>query len=256
MSSAMKNYEDKKALIIGGTIGIGLATAKSLVDGGAAVLVTGRSEAHLSAARNALPGAHVVASDVAEPADVAALGEHVKEKLGAIDFLFLNAGIATLAPIAAVTEADFDRTLAVNFKGIFFTVQRLLPLVRDGGAIVFTSSIADTSGTPGMAVYSASKAAVRSFAKVLAAELLPRRIRVNVVSPGFIDTPTMGTSSLSDEERESFRALGDMLTPMKRHGSSEEVAKAVLFLAFDATFTTGARLTVCGGLGEDLSLGP
>jgi NAD(P)-dependent dehydrogenase (short-subunit alcohol dehydrogenase family) len=158
-----------------------------------------------------------------------------------------------LEPVASVTEASFDRVFDVNTKGAFFTLQRLTPLVRDGGAIVMTTSVADGSGTPGMSVYAASKAALRSFASSLAAELLPRGIRVNAVSPGFIDTPTMGAAGLSDEQRALFRHLGDDITPMKRHGTAAEVARAVLFLAFDATFTTGTVLPVDGGLGQNLT---
>lgn len=186
-------------------------------------------------------------------ADIDALGALVEEKLGQVDFVFINAGVASLEPFEQVTEESYDRIFNINTKGAFFTAQRLAPLIRDGGAMVFTSSIADESGTGGMSVYSGSKAALRSFAKVFAAELLPRQIRVNVVSPGFIDTPTMGVAGASSEERAAFMKLGDEITPMKRHGSVEKVARAVLFLAFDATFTTGARLPVDGGLGQDLS---
>ena len=165
-----------------------------------------------------------------------------------VDFVHISAGIARLEPFDQVTEASYDQTFDINTKGAFFTVQRLAPLVRESGSFVFTSSIADEGGTAGMSVYSASKAALRSFAAGLAADLLPRKIRVNVVSPGFIQTPTMGVAGFSQEERVNFEKLGDEITPMKRHGSPEEVAQAVLFLAFEATFTTGARLVVDGGL--------
>lgn len=249
----MKTYQGKKAVVIGGTHGMGMAVVKTLINGGAEVLATGRSERNIEAARVAMPGAHFLRSDTASLADIAVLGAHVGQTFGQIDFLHVNAGIAELEPIAAVTEESWDRTFNVNAKGAFFTTQRLVPLIRDGGAIVFTSSIADESGTGGMGVYSASKAALRSLAKVFAAELLPRGIRVNVVSPGFIDTPTLGVAGATAEERAAFMQIGDETTPMKRHGTVDEVARAVLFLGFDATFTTGERLTVDGGLGQDLS---
>jgi NAD(P)-dependent dehydrogenase (short-subunit alcohol dehydrogenase family) len=251
----MSAYRGKKAVVIGGTHGMGLAVATALLAGGAEVLATGRNEGNIEEARRAAPSAHFLRSDIASMNDISVLGAEVGQKLGAIDFLHVNAGVAELEEIAAVTEASWDRTFNVNAKGAFFATQRLTPLIRDGGAIVFTSSIADESGTGGMAVYSASKAALRSFAKVFAAELLPRRIRVNVVAPGFIETPTMGVAGATAEERAAFMRIGDAVTPMKRHGTPDEVARAVLFLAFDATFTTGARLPVDGGLGQDLDLG-
>jgi NAD(P)-dependent dehydrogenase (short-subunit alcohol dehydrogenase family) len=146
----------------------------------------------------------------------------------------------------------YDQTFDVNTKGAFFTVQRLAPLVNDGGSCVFTTAVADGTGTPGMSVFSGAKAALRAFAQVLAAELLPRKIRVNVVSPGFIKTPSMGVATASDEYREAFEQEGAHLTPLGRIGTPEEVAKAALFLAFDATFTTGIELPVDGGIAQGL----
>ena len=207
--------------------------------------MTGRSAANLAAAREQLgAGAHVVSSDTADLDAIDALGAQVEATLGAVDLVLVNAGVARLTPFGQVTEADYDQTFAVNTKGAFFTAQRLAPLVRDGGALVFTTSVANATGNPGMSVYSGSKAAVRSFAQVLAAELLPRRIRVNAVSPGFIATPTGGITDATPELLAEFHALGDAVTPMRRHGSAEEVARAILFLAFEATFTTGEELTV------------
>jgi NAD(P)-dependent dehydrogenase (short-subunit alcohol dehydrogenase family) len=195
--------------------------------------------------------AHVVHADVTSMADIAALGATVEERLGRIDYVFVNAGAATLEPFVQVTEASYDRLFAVNARGAFFTVQRLLPLMRDGGALVFTTSVADKEGIPGMGVYSASKAALWSFAQTLAAELLPRGIRVNAVSPGFIRTPTMGVDA-SPEERATFEAEGRRLTPMGRMGTPEEVARAAIFLAAEATFTTGVELPVDGGIAQHL----
>jgi NAD(P)-dependent dehydrogenase (short-subunit alcohol dehydrogenase family) len=249
----MSRYADKKAVVIGGTHGMGLAIAAALLDEGAAVVATGRDEANVDKAGAELGSrAAVVRSDVTSMGDIAALGDLVAERFGRFQYLFVNVGTAVLEPIVAVTEESYDRQFAVNTKGAFFTVQRLLPLMEDGGAMVFTGSVADEGGQPTMGVYSATKAALFSFAQVLASELLPRRIRVNAVSPGFIDTPSMGVPGLTAEQRTAFQAVGDEMTPMKRHGSAEEVARAALFLAADATFTTGVKLAVDGGLGQRL----
>ncbi|MEU5696848.1 SDR family oxidoreductase [Actinosynnema sp. NPDC020468] len=250
----MSRYAGKKAVITGGTIGMGLATAQALVEEGGEVIVTGRNEKNLADAQELLgEHGHAVRSDTAVLADIDALAATVEEKFGQIDLLFVNAGFAQLGPFAQVTEEHFDQTFAINTKGAFFTAQKLAPLIKDGGAIVFTTSIANSSGNPGMGAYSASKAAIRSFTKVIAAELLPREIRVNAVSPGFITTPTAGITGAPPELLAAFEKVGDDLTPMRRHGSSDEVAKAVLFLAFDATFTTGAELNIDGGLGQRIS---
>ncbi|RYE93822.1 MAG: SDR family oxidoreductase [Myxococcales bacterium] len=237
----MSRLEGKKAVIIGGTHGIGLATARMLLDHGADVRVTGRQNA---AALRAELGERVVASDITRADDIAALGDLVERTLGPVDLVFINAGVADLEPFDRVTEASYDRAFAVNTRGAFFTAQRLARCVRDGGAIVFTTSIANDSGTPGMAVYSATKAALWSLARVLAAELLPRRVRVNAVSPGFIRTPTMGAASITAAERAAFEREGNSITPLGRIGTPEEVARAVLFLAFEATFTTGVQLAL------------
>ncbi|MEV5243039.1 SDR family oxidoreductase [Streptomyces cinnamoneus] len=250
----MTKYANKKAVITGGTIGMGLAIAKRLVEGGAEVLLTGRNEKNLQDASKELgPAAHVVRSDTASLTDIAVLATTVEETLGHVDHLFINAGVAELGPVAEVTEESYDVQFSVNTKGAFFTVQRMLPLLREGGSIVFTTSVADETGHPGMAVYSGSKAALWSFAQVLASELVGQGIRVNAVSPGFIDTPTMGVAGFTPEEQAYFRALGDARTPMKRHGTGDEVARAALFLATEATFTTGVKLPVDGGLAQHVT---
>ncbi|WP_329384617.1 SDR family oxidoreductase [Streptomyces sp. NBC_01716] len=250
----MSTYAGLKAVVIGGSMGMGLAMAKRLVEGGAEVLVTGRNPVNLKDARNELgPSAQVVGSDIADPTAVAALGDLVASTLGRVDHLFVNAGIARLGTFETVSEEDYDAQFAVNTKGAFFTVQRLIPLLSEGGSIVFTTSVADESGTPGMGVYSGTKAALWSFAQTLAAELVSRGIRVNAVAPGFIDTPGSGIQGLPAEAIEAFRKSGDEATPMKRHGTSDEVAKAALFLATDATFTTGLKLSVDGGLGKRIA---
>jgi NAD(P)-dependent dehydrogenase (short-subunit alcohol dehydrogenase family) len=215
------------------------------------VLLTGRNEQTLEAVRRELgPRAHVVRSDAASMADIDALATTVREKFGQVDFVFINAGFCKLEPFEQVTEAVYDQTFGVNTKGVYFTVQRLAPLVREGGSFLFMTSIADELGYPNLSVFSGSRAAVRSFARVLAAELLPRGIRVNAVSPGFIRTPSMGIDGASEEEVAAFVKEGEEITPMKRIGTLDEIARAVLFLGFDATFTTGAELPVDGGLSQ------
>ena len=229
---------------------MGLAIVKALLGMGADVLLTGRSEKTLEAARRELgSGVHVVKSDASSMADIEKLGALAKGKLDQVDALFINVGISELAPFEKVTEASYDRQFAVNTKGAFFTVQRLAPLIREGGSIVFTT-LTNGAATANLSVYAGSKAALRAFAQVFAAELVSKGIRVNTVGPGFIDTPTMGVAGLSEEERAGLRKLGDEITPMKRHGTADEVARAALFLAFDATFSTGIELPVDGGLAQ------
>jgi NAD(P)-dependent dehydrogenase (short-subunit alcohol dehydrogenase family) len=248
-------FTGKKAVVTGGTHGMGLGIVTALLDGGAEVVLTGRSEKTLEEARIALAGraAHVVRADAADPADIDALGVLVGETLGQIDAVFVNHGIAEVdQPLEDITAAAFDRQFGVNTKGVFFTVQRLAPLMRDGGAFVFTT-VANGRIFPGMSVYSGSKEAVRAFSKVFAAEFLPRRIRVNSVAPGFIKTPTMGVAGMTDAERAAFEKQGNVLTPLQRMGTIDEVAQAALFLAFDATFTTAAELPVDGGWGQGIT---
>jgi len=245
----MTRYAGKRAVITGGTMGMGLAIAEHLRDGGAEVLVTGTNERNLASARERLGGrGHVVRSDTSVLSDLRCLARQVEQTLGSIDALFINAGVAALMPFEHVTEADYDRTFAINTRGAFFAVQLLAPRIRDGGAIVFTTSIANETGYPGMSVYAGSKAALRAFAQGFAAELLPRNIRVNALSPGFIKTSTMGIAGASAAELRTFESEGRAVTPMKRIGTVDEVAQAALFLAFDATFSNGIELLIDGGL--------
>jgi NAD(P)-dependent dehydrogenase (short-subunit alcohol dehydrogenase family) len=247
----MARLSEKRAVITGASSGMGLGIARALLEQGAEVVLTGTDEGRLQdAVRGLGPRAHAVRSDVASLADIARLRSLIQERFGALDAVFLNAGFCKLRPFHEVSEAEFDQTFAVNTKGAFFTSQQLAPLVRDGGAFVFTTSVANVVGYPGMSAYSGAKAAVRSLAQVLAAELLPRRIRVNCLSPGFVKTPTMGLSGASRAELDGFEAEGSRLTPMGRMSSVDEVARAALFLAFDATFTTGTELLIDGGLTE------
>jgi NAD(P)-dependent dehydrogenase (short-subunit alcohol dehydrogenase family) len=244
----MERYEAKRAVIIGGTSGMGLATAKMLLDGGARVLVTGRSQAGLESAEKELgTGAIVVSSDARSLTDIDALASRVKTEFDTFDLLFVNAGFATFAPFENTTEAIYDEMFNLNAKGPFFAVQKLAPLINRGGSVVLTTSIANVKGMPGIATYGAAKAALRSFARVLAAELLPRGIRVNAVTPGPIDTPILDKAFPDKDAAAHVKEQMIGMNPMKRFGTSEEIAKAVLFLAFDATFTTGAELPVDGG---------
>lgn len=245
----MGTYEGKTAVVTGGTSGIGLATARLLLAEGARVVVTGRSAKGLEAARAELGArAIVVESDSASLADIDALVATVKKEVGTIDLLFVNAGIAKFAPLAEVTEAGFDETFGINIKGPLFLVQRLAGLIRDGGAVVLNTSVVDEKGFAGTSVYSASKAALRSLARTLATELLPRGIRVNAVSPGPITTAIFSRMELPKEHLDAMATQFREMVPMKRFGRAEEVAKAVAFLGFDATFSTGIEVPIDGGL--------
>jgi len=244
----MERYQGKTVVIIGGTSGMGLATAKMLLDGGARVLVTGRSQAGLEWAQKELgEDALVVSSDARSLTDIDALVAQVKTEFDTIDLLFVNAGFSVPTPLDSVTEAIYDEMFNLNSKGSFFAVQKLAPLIKRGGAVVLTTSVANVKGLPGQATYGAAKAALRSFARTLAAELVPREIRVNAVSPGPIDTPILDKVFPDKTVAAQVREKTIGMIPMKRFGTSEEIAKAVLFLAFDATFTTGAELAVDGG---------
>lgn len=243
-------YAGRRAVVVGGTHGIGLAIAEQLVREGARVVVSGRDAAKASAAAAALrvaaagDAAEVVVSDITSADDRAALAARAGD---AVDALFVNAGSAQDAPLAEVTEASWDRQFDVNAKGAFFTAQALAPRMRRGGGIVFTT-LMDMPAFAGGAVPAASKAAVRALARSLAAELVADGVRVNTVAPGFIDTPSFGVASVSDAEREELRAAGRAATPMGRLGTADEIARAAIFLAFEATFTTGTELTVDGGV--------
>ena len=244
----MDRYQGKKVVIIGGTSGIGLSTARMLADGGARVLVTGRSQAGLDAAQKELgEGAIAMSSDVGSLTDIEALASRIKAEFDTIDLLFVNAGANIFAPFEHTTAEMYDQAFNVNAKGPFFAVQKLAPLISRGGSVVFTTAISNAKGMPMLAAAGATKAALRSFARTFAAELAPQGIRVNAVSPGPINTPTWDTA-FPDKDM-ATQIIGQMseANPMKRLGTPEEVAKAVLFLAFDATFTTGAEITVDGG---------
>jgi NAD(P)-dependent dehydrogenase (short-subunit alcohol dehydrogenase family) len=243
----MDRHKGKKVVIIGGTSGMGLATAKMLLDGGARVLVTGRSKEGLESAQKELGNdAIVVSSDARSLTDLDALTARAKAEFGTLDLLFVNAGFSIPTPLDSVTEAIYDEMFNLNAKGPLFAVQKFVPLISRGGSVVLTTSIANVKGMPGQSTYGAAKAALRSFARTLAAELVPREIRVNAVTPGPIDTPIIAKAFPGDAASQIREKMIGMV-PMKRFGTPDEIAKAVLFLAFDATFTTGAELPVDGG---------
>ncbi|MFJ6182383.1 SDR family oxidoreductase [Streptomyces sp. NPDC092295] len=242
----MGRYEGKKAVITGGSSGLGLATARSLVDEGARVLITGRDQDKLNAARDQLgENAIAVRSDAASLPDIDALADRVQAEFGTVDALFANAGVTGSAPFEATSEELYDHLLTINAKGPYFTVQKFAPLLAEGSGVVLTTSAVNVLGLPMLSAYAAGKAALRSMTRSLARELLPRRIRVNAVSPGPIDT-RITAKSLPRQPAEETTALVAQI-PMLRLGTPSEVAKAALFLAFDATYTTGAELAVDGG---------
>ena len=249
----MGKLEGKIAVITGGSSGIGLATAKRFVEEGAHVVITGRREKELKEAADFI-GSNVttVAGDISNLEDLDRLYAVVKEKHGHIDVLFANAGAGTIAPLAVATEAHFDQTFDVNVKGLFFTVQKALPIFNDGGSIILNSSVSNVLGLPGFSAYAASKAAVRSCSRAWTLELKDRKIRVNTMSPGAIDTPALATTTgLTAEQAEQAAEQFTTQIPMGRRGNPEEIAAAVTFLASDeSSYITGVDLAVDGGMAQ------
>src|SRR6202171_5809529 len=227
-----QRWAGKIAVITGGSSGIGLATAKRLVEEGAHVRITGRRENELKEAAAFIErNVTTVAGDVSCLEDLDRLYAVVKEKHGHIDILFANAGVGTIAPLAVATESHLDQTFDVNVKGLFFTVQKALPLFKDGGSIILNSSVSNVLGLPGFSAYAASKAAVRNFSRAWTLELKDRKIRVNSMSPGPIETPALETAGLTAEQGEQAAAQFASQVPLGRRGKPEEVAAAVGFLA-------------------------
>ena len=245
----MAKLDGKIALISGGTSGIGAATARLFQSEGATVVVTGSSAKSVDAARSELAGIEAVISDVSDVGASRALVDQVTARHGRIDVLFANAGIARFAPLEQVDEAFFDAQFDVNVKGAFFLVKHAAPAIPSGGSVLLTASVAGASGgLAGSAVYGATKAAVRSLGRTLARELLPRGVRVNVISPGPIITPILDREGFSPAQKEAFIEGAKTRVPLGRTGEPQEVARAALYLAADATYTTGAELFVDGGL--------
>ena len=248
----MSKLEGKVAVITGGNSGIGLATAQRLVSEGAYVFITGRRQSEVEAAVKQIGKDNVsgVQGDVSNLADLDRLYAKVKEQKGQINILFANAGIIGAAPLGEISEEHFDKTFGINVKGLLFTVQKALPLFQDGGSIILNASVAASKGFEATSVYSATKAAIRSFARTWTADLKQRKIRVNTISPGRIDTPIFNRV-LNEEQIKQFNATVVANVPLGRMGNPDEVAKAASFLASDdSSYISGIELSVDGGLAQ------
>ena len=244
--------EGKIALITGGSSGIGLATAQSFVEEGAYVYITGRRQAELDKAVKAI-GKQVTAvrADASSLSDLDRLFAQIKHEKGRLDIVFANAGGGSFAPLGAITEQHYDQIFNSNVKGLLFTVQKALPLMPDGASIILNASIASIKGLPAFSVYSATKAAVRSFARSWTSDLKDRKIRVNVISPGPIDTPILDGLAETEEARQGIRSQLTSLVPLGRMGRPDEIGKTAVFLASDdASFVAGTELFVDGGAAQ------
>jgi len=245
-----EKLKDKVAVITGGTTGIGFATAKRFIDEGAKVVLTGTNPETLAIARSELGDrAEVIASDASKEADIKALFDTVVKKHGKIDVLFLNAGIARFAPWEEHSEEDFDRQFAINVKGPWLAIKHAIPVLNDGASIIATTSVVNKIGMPGSSAYAATKAALQQLVRTAAAELSPRGIRVNAVSPGPIETPIFEKTGMPAEEIQQMAAGIQSQVALGRFGKSEEVANAALFLASsESSFVQGQELIVDGGM--------
>jgi NAD(P)-dependent dehydrogenase (short-subunit alcohol dehydrogenase family) len=248
----MGKLEGKIALVTGANSGIGLAAAKRFVSEGAHVFVTGRRQPTLAAAVKDIGGnVTSVQGDASRLADLDRLFAQIRDEKGKLDIVFANAGIAKYAALGSITEEDYDSMFGINVKGVLFTVQKALPLLPDGAAIILNASIVGSKGLAANSVYSATKAAVRSFARTWATDLKARRIRVNAVSPGTIDTPGLNDLLTSSEVGEQRKKMIAGAVPLGRLGTADEIARAVVFLASDdASYVTGIELFVDGGFAQ------
>ena len=248
----MDKLEGKTALITGGNSGIGLATAKRFVNEGAYVFITGRRDPELAAAVKEI-GRNVtgVQGDVSNLADLDRLFAQIKREKGKLDIVFANAGVARFAALGTITEDLYDSIFDINVKGLLFTVQKALPLLPDGASIILNASIVASKGLPANSVYSATKAAIRSFARTWTTDLKDRRIRVNAVSPGSIDTPGLSNLLASSETGQQRLKMISNAVPLGRLGKPDEIARAVVFLASDdSSYVTGTELFVDGGFAQ------
>jgi NAD(P)-dependent dehydrogenase (short-subunit alcohol dehydrogenase family) len=248
----MGKLEGKIALITGGSSGIGLATAKEFVNEGAYVFITGRRDLELAAAvKETARNVTGVRGDVSNLGDLDRLFSQIKQEKGKLDIVFANAGVARYAPLGKITEELYDTTFNTNVKGLLFTVQKALPLLPDGASIILNASIVASKGLSSNSVYSATKAAVRSFARTWTTDLKNRRIRVNAVSPGSIDTPGLRDLLASSETGKQRKKMISTMVPLGRFGTPDEIAKAVVFLASDdSSYVTGTELFVDGGIAQ------
>jgi len=250
----MGKLTGKVAVVTGGNSGIGLATAKEFASEGAKVIIIGRDKATLDRAAQELNAALTLQVDVTNLADLERLSKEIQTKIGNIDVLFVNAGMAKLGTLDSVSEADFDIVMDVNFKGAFFTIQKLLPLLTNGASIILNGSVSAHVGFSGMSVYSASKAAIHSLARTLSAELSGRNIRVNTLNIGPINTPLYEKFGLPTEALNNFATTIQGKVAVKRFGNASEVAKAAVFLASDdSSFVVGSEVTTDGGLSLNMA---
>ncbi len=242
--------QNKVAVITGGNSGIGLGIAEEFKTEGASGVISGRDTKTLNEAEKKLaPNFMAVQSDVTKMDDLDKLYNSTKEKYGKIDVLVVNSGVATFAPVDYVDEAQFDDMMNINFKGTYFTIQKALPHMNDGGSIILISSIAQSLGVANTSVYAATKAAVRSLARTLSADLLPRKIRVNVISPGPIETPIFGKLGMPEDQIDGAKEGFRQMVPLKRFGTPAEIAKAAVFFASDdSSYVLGEEIQVDGGM--------
>lgn len=242
------NLQGKVAVITGGNSGIGYASARDLKAKGANVIITGRSTEKVEQAAADL-GVRGIVADVSDLKAIDQLVEQIKADYGAVDILFVNAGIFAPAPVGQITEEMFDHQMGINFKGAVFTIEKFLPILKDGASIINLSSVNAYTGMPNTAVYAASKAAMNSYTRTAATELAPRKIRVNAVNPGPVTTPIFAKTGLPEEALNDFAANMQKRVPLKRFGKPEEVAKLVSFLASDeASYITGGEYNIDGGI--------
>ena len=248
----MGKLDNKVALVTGGNSGIGLATAKRFVAEGAHVFITGRRQKELDAAVKEIGGNVTgVQGDVSKLADLDRLFDTIRKQKGRLDTIFVNAGIAQLAPLGSISEEHYNQLFDINVKGVVFTVQKALPLMPPGSTIVLNASIVASKGFAAFSIYSATKAAVRNFARGWAVDLKEKKIRVNVVSPGVIMTPGLSTLGLTKEQEKGFIEGMVAVTPQGRTGVPDDIAKAVTFLASDdSSYVNGAELFVDGGMAQ------
>ncbi len=244
----MSKFNGKVAVVTGGNSGIGYATAQRLLEEGSTVIITGRDEQRVETAAKEL-GVTGIVSDVSDLAATDKLVEKVKNDFGNVDVLFVNAGIFTPTPVGSIEEEIFDHQMGINFKGAVFTTEKFLPILNDGASIINLSSINAYTGMANTAVYAASKAALNSYTRTAATELAPRKIRINAVNPGPVETPIFGKTGMPDEQLNALASAMQTRIPLKRFGKSNDIANLVAFLASDeASFITGSEINIDGGM--------